>query len=68
MRSSAHKPGLVVFDEGHLLVSSNLVDADKDEDTGEEAYKPRMEELRYLISKFDEDTRVVVCDRNTRSG
>jgi hypothetical protein len=56
----AHNPGLIVFDEGHLLVSSNLVDPELGETEKDAKYKPRMEGLRYLLGKLPFDTRVIV--------
>lgn len=52
----AHRPGLVVFDEGHLLVSSNLVDGS----TRDAKFKPRMEGLRYLLACLGNDVRIIV--------
>ncbi|RZU28906.1 hypothetical protein [Edaphobacter modestus] len=56
----AHDPGLIVFDEGHLLVSSNLVDPEVGETEKDTKYKPRMEGLRYLLGKLAFDTRIIV--------
>jgi hypothetical protein len=56
----AHNPGLIVFDEGHLLVSSNLVDPELGETEKDAKYKPRMEGLRYLLGKLQVETRVIV--------
>jgi hypothetical protein len=56
----AHSPGLIVFDEGHLLVSSNLVDPEMGETEKDAKYKPRMEGLRYLLGMLPFDTRVIV--------
>lgn len=55
----AHRPGLITFDEGHLLVSCNLIDPELGETTtGDPKYKPRMEGLRYLLDELDGLTKL----------
>jgi hypothetical protein len=58
----AHRPGLIAFDEGHLLVSCNLVDPELGEKTSDTKYKPRMEGLRYLLDELGPgpEPRIVV--------
>ena len=56
----AHRPGLIAFDEGHLLVSCNLVDPELGEKTADTKYKPRMEGLRYLLDELGPEPRIVV--------
>jgi hypothetical protein len=56
----AHHPGLVAFDEGHLLVSCNLIDPELGEKASDAKYKPRMEGLRYLLDELGTAPRVVV--------
>ncbi len=53
-------PGLLVFDEGHLLVSSNLVDPESGEEKRDTRFNPRMTGLRYLLDRYDQRGRVVV--------
>jgi hypothetical protein len=54
------KPGLIVFDEGHLLVSTGLVEPETGESTTDPVYRPRMDGLRYLLDKLEVTQRVVV--------
>ena len=56
----AHHPGFVVFDEGHLLVSCNLIDPELGEKVSDTKYKPRMEGLRYLLDELGPEPRIVV--------
>ena len=56
----AHHPGFVTFDEGHLLVSCNLIDPELGEKASDTKYKPRMEGLRYLLDKLGPEPRIAV--------
>ena len=56
----SHHPGLIVFDEGHLLVSCNLIDPELGEQANDAKYKPRMEGLRYLLDQLEPETRIIV--------
>jgi hypothetical protein len=56
----AHRPGLVTFDEGHLLVSCNLIDPELGEKNSDVKYKPRMEGLRYLLDELGPEPRIAV--------
>jgi len=55
-----HHPGLIVFDEAHLLVSPGLVDPETGDTKDDPKFKPRMTGLRYLLDKLDFDQRVVL--------
>jgi hypothetical protein len=55
-----YHPGLIVFDEAHLLVSPGLVDPETGEAKDDPRYKPRMTGLRYLLDRLDFDQRVVL--------
>jgi hypothetical protein len=55
-----HRPGLFVFDEAHLLVSTNLVDPETGDTKKDANYKPRMTGLRYLLDQLETDQRVVL--------
>lgn len=54
------KPGLIVFDEGHLLVSIGLIEPETGETAKDPAYRPRMDGLRCLLDKLDAMQRVIV--------
>ena len=56
----AHHPGLIVFDEAHLLVSPGLVDPDSGETQDDPKYKPRMTGLRHLLDALEFDQRIVL--------
>jgi hypothetical protein len=55
-----HHPGLIVFDEAHLLVSTGLVDPETGETESDPRYKPRMTGLRYLLDKLEFDQRILL--------
>ena len=54
------RPCLLVFDEAHLLVSSDLVNPETGETEADTKYKPRMSGLRYLLDHYDPEQRIVL--------
>jgi hypothetical protein len=55
-----HFPGLIVFDEAHLLVSTNLVDPETGDTKNDTNYTPGMTGLRYLLDQLEPEQRVVL--------